>query len=55
MTIWKIKDFTTFEQWNAEFRKTKTQKEEEQQQKEFEKVVTIVDAGVYEDLVCEIL
>jgi hypothetical protein len=56
MTIWKIKDFTTLKQWDEEFRKPKTLTEQEQQQqKEFNDVVTIVDAGVYEDLGCEIL
>jgi hypothetical protein len=52
MTIWKIKDFATFDRWNAEFR---TPKPPTEQQKEFEQVVTIVDAGVYEDLGLEVL
>jgi hypothetical protein len=51
MTIWKIKDFTTFQTWNAEFKKQDIQTKHS----EFEEVATIVEAGVYEDLGDEVL
>lgn len=51
MTIWKIKDFTTFEGWNREFQK----QDIIDKHGEFEEVATIVDAGVYEDLGNEVL
>jgi hypothetical protein len=51
MVVWKIKDFTTFETWNAEFRKQEILDDHD----EFNAVGTIVDAGVYEDLGDEVL
>jgi hypothetical protein len=51
MVVWKIKDFTTFEAWNSEFRK----QEILENHGEFEDVGKIVDAGVYEDLGSEVL
>ena len=51
MVVWKIKDFTTFEGWNSEFRK----QEILENHGEFEDVGKIVDAGVYEDLGSEVL
>jgi hypothetical protein len=51
MTIWKIRDFTTFETWNEEFRKAHII----ESHGEFEEVATIVDAGVYEELGSEVL
>lgn len=51
MVVWRIKDFTTFERWKAEFAKANILHEHG----EFEQVGTIVDAGVYEDLGHEII
>ena len=51
MVVWRIKDFTTFETWNAEFRKQQILDDHD----EFNAVGTIVDAGVYEDLGSEVL
>jgi hypothetical protein len=51
MVIWRIKDFTTFERWNAEFARPDTL----QKHGEMEDVGTIVDAGVYEDLGREVI
>jgi hypothetical protein len=51
MVVWKIKDFTTFETWNSEFRKQQIL----ENHGEFEAVGKIVDAGVYEDLGSEVL
>ena len=51
MVVWRIKDFTTFETWNAEFQKQHIL----DNHGEFREVATIVDAGVYEDLGREVL
>jgi hypothetical protein len=51
MVVWRIKDFTTFETWNSEFRTQRILDDHG----EFEEVGTIVDAGVYEDLGSEVL
>ncbi len=51
MTVWKIKDFSAFQTWNAEFQKADIR----DKHGEFEEVATIVDAGVYEDLGDEVL
>ena len=44
--VWRIKDFTTFQTWNAEFQKQQILDDHG----EFEEVGTIVDAGDYEEL-----
>lgn len=51
MVIWRIKDFTTFNRWSAEFATDETL----QKHGEFEEVGTIVDAGVYEDIGFEVI
>jgi hypothetical protein len=51
MVIWRIKDFSTFETWNSEFRKQSILDDHDA----FREVGTIVDAGVYEDLGDEVL
>jgi hypothetical protein len=51
MVVWRIKDFTTFETWNSEFRKQEILDDHDL----FREVGTIVDAGVYEDLGDEVL
>jgi hypothetical protein len=51
MVVWKIKDFATFETWNAEFQKARVLEDHGK----FREVGTIVHAGVYEDLGQEVL
>src|SRR5215472_1755817 len=51
MVIWRIKDVTTFEHWNAEFAKQTIL----DQHGEVEAMGTIVDAGVYEDIGHEVI
>jgi len=51
MVVWRIKDFSTFETWNSEFRKQAILDDHDV----FREVGTIVDAGVYEDLGDEVL
>ena len=51
MVVWKIRGFTTFETWNAEFSKQQILANHS----EFEEVATITDAGVYEELGSEVL
>jgi hypothetical protein len=51
MVVWRIKDFTNFETWNAEFQKQHIL----DNHGEFNEVARIVDAGVYEDLGREVL
>lgn len=51
MVIWRIKDFSTFNRWSAEFSTDETLRKHG----EFEEVGTIVDAGVYEDIGLEVI
>jgi hypothetical protein len=51
MVVWRIKGWSTFENWDAEFRRQKILDEHE----ELGEVGTIVDAGVYEELGSEVL
>jgi hypothetical protein len=51
MVVWRVKDFTTFETWKAEFRKADILEHHAQ----LDEVGAIVDAGVYEDLGSEVL
>ena len=51
MVVWRIKDFATFQMWNAEFQRQEILDDHG----EFEEVGTIVDAGVYEELGHEVL
>jgi hypothetical protein len=51
MIVWRIKDFSRLDTWNAEFRKQQIL----ENHAELDEVGTIVDAGVYEDLGDEVL
>jgi hypothetical protein len=51
MVVWRIKGWSTFDNWNSEFRKEQILANHD----EFNEVGTIVDAGVYEELGSEVL
>ena len=51
MVVWRIQGWSTFDNWNAEFRKQEILANHD----EFNDVGTIVDAGVYEELGSEVL
>ena len=51
MVVWRIEGWSTFDNWNNEFRKEQILANHD----EFRDVGTIVDAGVYEDLGSEVL
>jgi len=51
MVVWRIEGWSTFDNWNIEFRKEQVLANHD----EFNEVGTIVDAGVYEELGSEVL
>jgi len=51
MVVWRIAGWSTFETWDAEFKKEQILANHD----EFREVGTIVDAGVYEEIGSEVL